>query len=163
MDFLYISPEVKILFEDNEELRVLKKSIHSEIEISAEQCQKKVLEIELSNSFYRHQDNNILNLKKSFNMSADGVINKIPKNYYIETVENVMILKIGNTEITPGMIGLAEKVGVVGYWDNANIIICVSKQYKSLFENIRRLFTCFQTRLKISCDSWGPNLKIIAM
>ena len=161
MDFLYISPEVKILFEDNEELRILKKQIYSHTKISEEQCKKRIIEIELSTAFYRHQDNQIIHLKKSFNMSHDGVINAIPKTYRIETVDNVMVLKIGNTEITPSMIGLAEKVGVVGYWDNANIIICVSEQYKLLFENIRRLFVCFQTRLKISKDFWGPNLKIM--
>ena len=161
MDFLYISPEVKILFEDNEELRILKKQIHSHTKISEEQCKKRIIEIELSNAFYRHQDNQISYLKKAFKMSHDGVINEIPKTYSIETVDNVRILKIGITEITPSMLGLAEKVGVVGYWDNANIIICVSEQYKLLFENIRQLFICFQTRLKISKDSWGPNLKIM--
>ena len=163
MDFLDISGEVEILLEGNEKMRFLKKSIKTPFIPSEEQIQKKILGIELSYSFYRWQDNEISRIKKAFGADKDGIIRKMPKGFIIETFEDICILKYGSREIAPGMLGLTEKVGITGYWDNANIIICILKKYEPLFNNIQKMFRKNGGKFDIRLDSWGPNFRIISL
>lgn len=165
MDFINISREVVLSLEGNDKIRILKNSVKSPVLLTEEQKRKKILELELSYAFHSSQNDTIDYLKKAFKAEDDGIIKKVPKSKYfcIETVEDVTVLKYGNTEISPSMLGLAEKVGIVGYWDHSNLIICCSKEYKQIMNKIISMLKPFKSKFEVRMDSWGPNLKIVAI
>ena len=162
MEFLHISREIVFFLEGEDKMRFPKKSIKSPFVPSEEQLQKKIWGIELPYYFDRNQDSSIEQIRKSFG-AMDGIIRRVPKSFEIHTIGDMTIFKYGTTEIVPSMLGLTDKVGVTGYWDKSNIIICCLNNYEKLINSIKEKFKTGQGKFCIRLDDWGPNLRIMSL
>ena len=102
-------------------------------------------------------------VSKAFGATPKGVINQIPKDFNVYTQEDTIVLKYGDTSISPRMFDMAKKAGIVGYWDDANLIICASKEYEAIVKNMRKFIKPKKAKFAFRSVFGGRNLMILAV
>ena len=161
--FCYVSDEIMFLLEGNETIRFSRSSLRPSILPTEEQLQKKVLGIQLSYAFCGEQDFGIEPMRRAFGAGSNGIIKKIPKDFKLETYEDVYVLKYGSTILAPEMIPHTREVGAAGYWDDANLIICCSKKYEKLIKNIAAFIQPKKAKFAFRTLFSKPNLMILSV
>lgn len=138
MDIIHVSEEVKITLreEKRENILFLNYPLREESEPIKEKFKRKIRGVQLSYAYCREQDFGIEPMQRAFGAYPNGIITKIPDNFIVEEREEVVILKYGNTSIPSRMTEMAKNIGMVGYWDDDNLIICTSKENKQIIEGI---------------------------
>lgn len=163
MDSTNVSEKIMFLLEGNETISFSNSSLHSSCEPTEEQLRKKVIGIQLSYAFCGEQDFGIAPMKRAFEAGSDGIINKVPNGLTLDTQDDVIILKYGSTFLSPRMLAIAKEVGMVGYWDDSNLIICSSKKYEPIIENIIDFIQPKKARFAFRSVFGGSNLMILSV
>lgn len=161
MDSTQISEEIMFLLEGNENISFSNSSLRSSCEPTEEQLRKKVIGIQLSYANCGEQDFGVDPMKKAFGAGGNGIIKKMPKEFVLDKREDVVILKYGETSLSPRMIEIAKKAGMAGYWDDSNLIICSSKKYEPIMEHIVDFIQPQKARFAFRSVFGGKNLMIL--
>lgn len=102
--------------------------------ITTKQLHEDIASIEFSYAFCGEQDFGIERLANSF--EANPIISKLPDDFIIKKTGSIYILSHGiyvsNSEISK----MTNKHGFIGYWDDANLVMCASKEYKEIIEKV---------------------------
>lgn len=142
MDSRYVSDLIKIMLKNGWMLEFSRiPLIPSAIPYAEEMLEEDIKGVHLSYQFCSEQDFGIIPIQRAFGATKDGIITKIPSGFTVDSASDVSILKYGNTPISPGMYGYARKFGVVGYWDQENLIFCASKKYETIIFKLIDFFT----------------------
>ena len=72
-------------------------------------------------------------------------------------------MKFGADVPHPRMLKIAKEVGVAGYWDDANLIICASKQYESIIEHVIDFIQPKKAKFAFRTVFGGRNLMILSV
>ena len=159
MFFTDVSEKIWIRLERNETLLFSNDSAIPSCLPAEEQLRKKVTGVQLS--YCGKQTLGIDPLKRAFGVSSDGIIKKIPNELTLDIQDDVVILKYGTTRLSPRIISIAQSVGMSGYWDDSNLIICSSRKYEPIIENIIDFIQPLKTRFAFRTIFDGPNLMIL--
>ena len=154
-----VSEKIWIRLERNETLLFSNDSAIPSCLPSEEQLRKKVTGVQLS--YCGKKTLGIDPLKRAFGVSSDGIIQKIPNGLTLDIQDGVVILKYGTTRLSPRIISIAKTVGMSGYWDDSNLIICSSRKYEPIIENIIYFIQPLKTRFAFRTIFDGPNLMIL--
>lgn len=163
MDSTHVSEKIMFLLEGNENISFSNSSLHSSCEPTEEQLRKKVIGIQLSYAHCGEQDFGIAPMARAFGAGDDGIIKKVPKGLALDTRDDVTILKYGSTSLSPRMLAIAKEVGMAGYWDDSNLIICSSKKYEPIIENIIDFIQPKKAKFAFRTVFAGPNLMILSV
>lgn len=163
MDSTYVSEEIMFLLEGNETISFSNSLLHSSQKPTEEQLRKKIIGIQLSYAFCGEQDFGIEPMAKAFGASSNGIIKKVPKGFTLRYANDVAILKYGSTSLSPRMIEIVKEVGVAGYWDDANLIICASREYESIIEHVIDLIQPKKAKFAFRTVFGGHNLMILSV
>lgn len=136
MDSTFISEEILFLLEGEECISFSNTSLHPSQLPTEEQLRKNIIGIQLSYANCGEQDGGIAPLAEAFGFGSKGIIRKIPKDFRVTEQEDVFVLKHGSISISSRMFEIAKKFGVAGYWDEANLIICASKEYEPILRAV---------------------------
>lgn len=156
MEYSHVSNYLWIRLEENELICFTQNEKESKLP-SKEQVQKRVTGIEIAYACCGEQDFGIEPLLTAFHAKKDGQIQEIPETLSLKKQEKIWILKYGNTFFDPRMLSLTKEVGMTGYWDKENIVICASEPYEEIIKNI----VVFLERKRAKFTFKGPNLMII--
>lgn len=122
---------------------------------------EKIIGIEmLYNEEYALHESGAAEIKRAFGAENDSIVHKIPKNFTFKTIESVGVLKYGNSEIAPEMLGLAKEIGIAGYWDDEEFVICFSNDYRQIAANIIKMV--YSKKAKFECDC-GKDFKLLSV
>ena len=157
----HVSEKIWIRLERDETLLFSNDSAIPSCLPSEDQLRKKVTGIQLSYAFNEKQTLGIDSLKRAFGVSSDGIIQKIPNELTLDIQDDVVILKYGTVPISPRMISISKMVGMSGYWDDSNLIICSSRKYEPIIENIIDFIQPLKTRFAFRTIFDGPNIMIL--
>lgn len=163
MDSTHVSPEIMFLLEGNETISFSSSVLHTSIKPTEEQLQKKIIGIQLSNASCGEQAFGIDPMARAFGAGSDGIINEVPKDLTLDTQENVVILKYGSTFLSPRMLEIAKEVGVAGYWDDENLIICASKEYESIIKKVIDFIQPKKAKFAFRTVFGGRNLMVLSV
>lgn len=130
-----------------------------------EECKGVLKGVCLSYAFCGKQDFGIEPIARQFGaIDQNGTITKIPKELEIIESEGVKAIKFGNyAKLDFGMIRATKEAGIIGYWDNANLIICASPEYEFVINSIRVMLKPQHVRFAFSRLFTGRNLLILAL
>lgn len=162
MDSTHVSERIWIRLEGDETLLFSNDSIVPSYLPTKKQLRKKVTGVQLSCPFYGKQFSGIEPLKRAFGASSNGIIQKIPNELTLDIQDDVVILKYGTICLSPHMISIAKVVGMSGYWDDSNLIICSSKEYASIIKNIIDFIQPQKAAFAFRTIWESPNLMIIS-
>ena len=162
MDSTHVSERIWIRLEGDETVLFSNDSIVPSCLPTKEQLRKKVTGVQLSCPFYVKQFSGIEPLKRAFGASSNGIIKKIPNELTLDIQDDVVILKYGTIYLSPHMISIAKVVGMSGYWDDSNLIICSSKEYESIIKNVADFIQSPKAVFAFRNFFGGPNLMIIS-
>lgn len=165
MDFSHVSPEALLLTEDDRTIVFKKYRYDDEKKPSPDECKGKLKGVCLTYAFCGEQDFGIEPMARQFGATGSGMtVNKIPKNLEIVEAENVKAIKFGSyAKLDSVMIKGAMEAGVVGYWDDCNLIICASPEYSFVIDSIKAMFKPKHVRFGFSRSFAGANLLILAI
>lgn len=165
MDLSHVSPETYLLTEDNKTITFKKYRHDDEKKPVPEECKGFLKGVCLSYAFCGEQDFGIEHILRQFGATGKyRTITKIPKQLEIIESEGITAIKFGSyAKLDSGMIGATREAGVIGYWDNANLIICASPEYKFVINSIREMFKPNMVRFGLSSGFAGSNLLILAI
>lgn len=162
MDSTNVSERIWIRLEGDETLLFSNDSIVPSYLPTKEQLRKKVTGVQLSCPFHGKQTFGIEPLKKAFGVGQNGIIKKIPNALTLDMQDDVVTLKYGSACLWPHIISIAKVVGMSGYWDDSNLIICSSKEYEPIIENIIDFLKSQKAAFAFRTIWGGPNLMIIS-
>lgn len=162
MDSTHVSEKIWIRLEGDETVLFSNDSIVPSYLPTEEQLRKKITGVQLSCPFYGKQAFGIEPLKTAFGAEKNGIIKKIPNELTLDMQDDVVILKYGTTFLSSRMISIAKIVGMSGYWDDSNLIICSSKEYEPIIENIIDFLQPQKVAFAFRTILGGPNLMIIS-
>lgn len=163
MDSTCVSPEIMFLLEGNETISFSSSSLHSSQKPAEDQLRKKVIGIQLSYAHCGEQDFGIAPMARAFGVGDDGIIKKVPKGLTLDTRDGVTILKYGSTSLSPRMLTIAKEVGMAGYWDDSNLIICSSKRYEPIIESIIDFIQPQKAKFAFRTVFGGRNLMVLSV
>ncbi len=163
MDSTHVSEEIMFLLEGDETILFSSSSLYSSIKPTEEQLRKKIIGIQLSCSYCGEQYFGIQPMARAFGAGSNGIINKVPKDLTLDTQGDVVILKYGPTSLSFRMLEIAKEVGVVGYWDDGNLIICASKEYESIIEHVIDFIQPKKAKFAFRTVFGGRNLMILSV
>lgn len=163
MDSYHVSNEIMFLLDGNETVSFSMNSFSKSQKPTEEQMRKDILGVQLSYAACGEQQFGIEPMAKAFDATPKGVITQIPKDFNVYTEENFIILKYGNDSISPRMFDMAKEFGIVGYWDDANLIICASKEYEEIIKNTRKFIKPKKAKFAFRTVFGGRNLMILAV
>ena len=165
MEMRHVSPELYLLTEDGKMLEFLRKRNEDEKNPTPDECRGPLKGVSLSYAFCGEQDFGIGPLAKMFGAAneSEGIITKIPEELEIIEFDGVKAIKIGRyVELDSDMVEETKKVGIIGYWDNSQFIICASPEYEFVIDSIREMFKPNQVRFAHDRYLWGCSLLIFA-
>ena len=165
MDLSHVSPETYLLTEDDRTIKFKRYRYADEKMPTPEECKGVLKGVCLSYAFCGEQDFGIEPMARQFGATGkNGTITKIPKELEIIESEGVKAIKFGSyAKLDSGMIRAAKEAGVIGYWDDANLIICASSEYEFVIKSIREMFKPKHVRFAFSRSFAGRNLLILAI
>ncbi len=163
MDSTHVSEEIMFLLEGNETISFSSSSITPSCKPTEDQIRKKVIGIQLSYAYCGEQDFGIDPMARAFGTNSDGVIQKVPNGLTLDTENDVTILKYGRTTLSPRMIAIAKEIGMAGYWDDSNLIICAAKEYETIIENVIDFIQPNKVRFAFRTVFAGPNFMILSI
>lgn len=165
MDLSHVSPETYLLTEDEITIEFKKYRHDDEKKPVPEECKGILKGVCLSYAFCGEQDFGIEPMARQFGATGkNGTITKIPKELEIIESEGVKAIKFGSyAKLDSGMIRATKEAGVIGYWDDANLIICASPEYEFVINSIREMFKPKHVRFGFSRSFAGCNLLILAI
>ena len=166
MDFSHVSPNTYLLTEDNRTMGFKKYRYSDDEKPSPEVCKGKIKGVCLTYAFWGRQDIGIGSMASQFEATGkDGIINRIPENLEIVEESNVKAIKFGSyAKLDSDMIRGAMEAGVIGYWDDSNLIICASPEYSFVIDEIKEMIKPKQARFGFSKSFGGHyNLLILAI
>ena len=119
----------------------------------------------LSYAFCGEQDFGIEHMAKQFGVTGkNGTITKIPKELEIVEFKGVKAIKFGKyAELDLKVVEATMEAGVIGYWDDANLIICASQEYEFVINAIQNMFKPKHVRFAFSRSFGGYNLLILSI
>ena len=161
MDSTHVSERIWIRLEGDETVLFSNDSIVPSYLPTEEQLRKKITGVQLSCPFYGKQSFGIEPLERAFGASSNGIIQKIPNELTLDMQDDVVILKYGSTCLSPRIISIAKTVGMSGYWDDSNLIICSSKVYEPIIENVIDFLQPQKVAFVFTTIFGWPNLMII--
>ena len=89
-------------------------------------------------------------------------INKVPLE--VVDADGVKAIKFGEyVNLDDRMIQGAKDAGVIGYWDDCNLIICAAPEYSFVIDSIKAMFKPKHVRFGFSRSFAGCNLLILAI
>ena len=131
-----LSPRI-YLFMKNGRNVVFKRFLRTgEEKPSVESCRGEITGITLAYAFCGEQDYGIRPLAKAFDaLNEKAVMRKVPLE--IVSREDYKAIKYGDdVDLNENLIRTTKQSGVVGYWDQANIIICAAPEYSFIIDAI---------------------------
>ncbi len=161
MDYTHVSGQFMVRLEDGTSLMFSNSSLTPSCLPTEDQIQKKIIGIQWSYAFCGEQNFGIEPMEIAFDAKSDRIIKQIPKELTVDTQDDVSILKYGHTSISPLMLESAKEVGMVGYWDDSNFIICASQKYEPIIENIIDFIEPYKVKFGFRTVFGGQNLMII--
>lgn len=163
MDYAHISPEILFLLEGEESISFANVSWKEACLPTEEQIRKKVIGVQLAYACCGEHHGGIQPMAQAFAAtSKNGIIKKLPKNFNCYTKDNMTILKYGNEDVSK-LAKIAKEVGVAGYWDDNNLIICSTEQYKPIVQNTKGLMQPQKAKFAFRTVFGGRNLMILAV
>ena len=134
-----ISPAIHFLMK-NETVNSFKLfRAYGEEKPSINECKGELKGIELSYAFCGEQDYGIHLLAKAFDaMNNDLIIKEVPLKI-IESKGVKAIMYGEDAKLDRNIIHKAKKAGAIGYWDKANLLICVASEYSFLIDSIKEM------------------------
>ncbi len=163
MDSTHVSPEIMFLLEGNETISFSSSSLHSSQKTAENQLRKKVIGIQLSYAHCGEQHGGIEPMARAFGAYPDGIITEVPKTLTLYTQNDVIILKYGSDVPHQRMLEIAKEVGVAGYWDDANLIICASNKYESIIKHVIDFIQPQKAKFAFRTVFGGRNLMILSV
>lgn len=163
MDSTHILEEIMFLLEENETISFSSSSLHSSQKPTENQLRKKVIGIQLSYAHCGEHHGGIEPMARAFGAYPDGVITEVSKALTLDTKNDVAVLKFGSDVPHPRMLEIAKEVGVTGYWDDANLIICASKEYESIIEHVIDFIQPKKAKFAFRTVFGGRNLMILSV
>lgn len=165
MELSHVSPSIYLLTEDDRTIEFRNCRYDDKKMPTPEECKGALKGVCLSYAFCGEQDFGIEPMAKQFGATGkNGTITKIPKELEIVESEGVKAMKFGRyAELDSGMIIATKEAGVIGYWDDANLIICASPEYEFVIHSIREMFKPKHVRFTFSRSFAGRNLLILAI
>lgn len=128
-----------------------------------EETRKTVIGVQFDHVACGEQAFGIDDILNGFGADSNGIIKKIPEELTLTTQDNVTILKYGRTEAHPLMIGSTSKLGVLGYWDYSNFIICASNEYSHILKSLIVLLQSKKAKFAFRSAFGGKNLLILSI
>lgn len=162
MDSTHVSEKIWIRFEGNETVLFSSDSAFPSRLPTKKQLRKKVTGIQLSYEFCSEQKSGIVPLKKAFGAESSCIIQKIPNELSLDIQKDVIVLKYGTTHLSPRLISIAKAIGMSGYWDDSNLIICTSTEYSPIMFSIIDFMQPQKAVFAFKAISGGQNLMIIS-
>lgn len=163
MDYSHVSPETYLLTEDDRTIEFKKYRYGDENKPSPDECKGKLKGVCLAYAFCGEQDFGIKPMATAFGATGkNGTINKVP----LELVEadGVRAIKFGGyARLDEIMIQGAKEAGVIGYWDDSNLIICAAPEYGFVIDSIKAMFKPKHVRFGFNRSFAGCNLLILAI
>lgn len=165
MDFTHVSPETYLLTEDEKTLTFKLHRYKNDPNPFPRECKGKLKGVCLSYAFCGEQDFGIEPMARQFGATGKTMmVKKIPKDLEIVDSEGVKAIKFGGyAQLDSNMIHGAKEAGVIGYWDDANLIICASAEYSFVIDSIKAMFKPNHVRFGFSRTFAGRNLLILAI
>ena len=136
MKDIHMSKEIKFVLEGNEIISFSNSFLTPRCLPTQAQLRKKIISMELSHPFYNECDLQVEKIAKAFDVGEDGIIKKIPNEFVLHTQDNIIILKSSSILVETYILEWTEVFGIVGCWDQTDIIICSSQEYKPIMENV---------------------------
>lgn len=165
MDLSHVSPQTYLLTEDNRTIKFENYRHGDEKVPTPEECKCKLKGVCLAYAFCGEQDFGIRPMAEEFKATGTNMtINKIPKELEVIESNGVRAIKFGNyARLDSGMIRATMEAGVIGYWDDANFIVCASPEYSFVIDEIKAMFKPKQIRFGFSRSFGGANLLILSI
>lgn len=164
IDFSHLSPVVSLLMEDGTEIKFNLYRADGEVNPSPEECKGNLKGIKLSYAFCGEQDFGIKPLEEEFKVNKKGIVTKIPKDLKIDSNSYVKAIMYGKTSnLDPLTSKIAKDTGVVGYWDEENLLICASQNYGFVIDKIKKLFCPKHIKFSLQANTLGYDLLILAV
>lgn len=161
MDKHNISRQIFFLLEGMETISFSTTSLHPSVLPDESQLNMKVTGIQLSYAYCGEQQFGIVPMARAFGAEPKGFITKVPKELTLTEQSDVTIMKFGPAFIAPEMIEITRNVGMTGYWDSSNLIICSSEKYKSIIKNAFDFIKPNKAKFAFKTIFGGPNLMIL--
>lgn len=163
MDFGNVSPVIYFITEDDNAVEFRKYRFGDEKKPSPDECKGKLRGIRLDYACCGEQDWGIEPMARAFGCKGNnGIIHKIP----LELVEEkgVRAIKFGNyAQLDDQMVRRTKEAGIIGYWDDSNLIICAAPEYGFVIDSIKELFKPKRVRFAFNRSFAGSNLLILAI
>lgn len=161
MDFSYVSEHTVVLFEGKEQIAFSKYS--EEANPNVEDTRKKVVGILLEYAYCGEQDFGIERMAKAFSAEDDGIIKKVPNGLTLDVQDGVAILRYGYKTADDQMIKGTKKAGILGYWDDENLMICASSEYSHIIESLIDMIQPNKARFAFQRTFAGSNLLVLTI
>ena len=160
MEFNNFSPTVILLIDGEEKTFSKYPSVDKPL---PEDCRGKITGVKLAYAACGEQDYGMYQLSRDFNLTKYGVITKIPSTLEYINNDGVTAIRYGDIcYIDHRIVNAAKECGILGYWDNNNLFICASEEYKFLVLEIMGIIIPQKSMLAFSESLVGNDLCIIA-
>jgi len=160
MEFDNFSPTVIFLIDGEE--KIFSKYPSLDIPLPHE-CRGKVTGVKLAYAACGEQDYGIRHMAKSFDLTKYGIIKKVPSTFEYINKEGVAAIRYGDMcYIDHRIVNGTNECGIIAYWDNNNLFICASEEYKFLILEIMEIIIPQKSMLAFSESLVGNDLCIIA-
>ena len=163
MDYSHVSPKMYFLTEDERTIEFKKYRYGDKSKPSPDECKGKLKGVCLAYACCGEQDFGIKYMATAFGATGkNGTINKVPLEL-VET-DGVRAIKFGEyARLDEIMIKGAKEAGVIGYWDDSNLIICAAPEYSFIIDSIKAMFKPKCVRFGFNRSFAGCNLLILAI
>ena len=164
IDFSHLSPVVSLLMEDGTEIKFNLYRADGEVNPSPEECKGNLKGIKLSYAFCGEQDFGIKPLEEEFKVNKKGIVTKIPKDLKIDSNSYVKSIRYGkDSSLDPIISRITRDTGIIGYWDEENLLICASQNYDFIIDKIKKLFCPKHVKFSLQANTLGYDLLILAV
>ena len=162
MDFTHLSDKIWIRLDEKDIILFSNDPEFPSCLPTREQLRKRVTGIQLSCSSCSKQQIGIEPLKKAFGAESSCIIHRLPNELLLDIQDDIIILKYGSANISQHMLSVAKKIGMSGYWNDSNLIICASSQYLPIILSIIEFIQSQRAVFAFKITSSGKNLMIVS-
>ena len=140
-----ISPVVSLILGTDKVIGFRRNPIDGYQKPSPEECKEALKGIYLAAS---SEKQNLTNLKMAFSTLEDGTIRNVP----LEIAEEgeIRAIKCGNVTLNEEMTAEAIRVGIIGFFNSSNVIICAAPEYGFVIDSIMSFIKPNITRITTS-------------
>lgn len=156
MNEKFISEDISFTLEGNEVITFSSLPYIPSLIPTEDQLRKKIVGIKFgySRSIGSLHDMNLL--KRGFRIeSDDGIIKRVPTEFKAIMQNGVVTLRYGTEIIPSDLYEIAKKVGVIGYCDYRNMIICATNKYSRIIYNSIEFIKPYEVSFK---SDWNQLL-----